>query len=129
MFERVPGTSAALDAFLSDLELEGRSPATRDTYRSLLGPLRTQELTPEACRAYVTAKVRGGKLSSAGTAHAALSSWCRWMVMRGYLLTSPMATMVAHYTASVMEEAAIDAGRQLGLTETLLGEESRADRP
>jgi integrase len=93
MFERVPSTSEALDAFLSDLELEGRSPATRQTYRSLLDPLRGSELTPETCRAYVTAKVRSGKLSSAGTAHAALSSWCKWMVMRGYLVTSPMATV------------------------------------
>jgi len=69
------------DAWLDDLALEGRSPATVRTYRSLLrnlpdcGP---HDLTPEVCRRLVGERM-GQARASARTFHGALKSFVTYL--------------------------------------------------
>lgn len=86
--------SAALDAWLADLLLAGRSPRTVRTYRSLLSPLTTDapayDLTPDRCRAWLASRM-SQSAATVHTAGAALRSFGAYCVERGWLAQNPMA--------------------------------------
>lgn len=92
MREGCPSPDQALDAFLDDLLIAGRSPATIGTYRSLLKPVRNlSALSPPVCRELVADAIRTKSRATAHTLWAALGSFGKWHVQHGYMIKSPMA--------------------------------------
>lgn len=86
--------TAAVDAFLADLALAGRSPKTCRTYNALLRSLRSASpldtLTPDACRALLMAKTQTMRASSVKTTGAAIRSFTTYCLQRGWIAADPM---------------------------------------
>lgn len=95
MGEWLPTVSEAIDAYLDDARLAGRSPASVRTARAFLKPVRADSLpvstlTPDACRTAILARL-SVNANTARTVHGHLSALCRYCVGRGWLPASPMA--------------------------------------
>lgn len=90
--ERRPATVAdALAEFLDDLLLSNRSPRTIRTYRVLLRfpDMQLLDFDRAFCRAWLMTQLRQRKPSGAKTCKGALSSFCSWLVGRGWLAVNP----------------------------------------
>jgi integrase len=91
--ERRPTLGEARDAFLADLAIEGRSPATIRTYRALL-KLPTghiDDLTPELCRRLIGDRLTQSS-ATARTFTDGLASFCRYLSTM-YGIANPLATV------------------------------------
>jgi integrase len=86
MREGVPPLADQISAFLDDLALAGRSPATVRTYAHFVRQLLQAE-PRDVLRRYA------GVLRSAQTAHNALAAFARWQLDQHYVTASPMARM------------------------------------
>ena len=89
--ERLPTLQGALDAFLLDLTLEGRSPATVKTYRALLKfddePLLS--LTPTICRQMIGDRLKRQAHCTAQTFSGALAAFGAYIALV-YGVSDPM---------------------------------------
>lgn len=91
MGESSPSCAEAIDAFIADLELAGRSLRTLGPYRSYLKPLsgNVAELSDDTLRALVLARLRTNP-RTAFALHAVLASFCEYCVSRRWLTSNPM---------------------------------------
>jgi integrase len=90
-----PNLDALTPAWLSDLELLGRSASTRTTYRAVLKTMLTgvsspSELTPDRIRRIAHERLAAWRPQSVRTGVKVLQSFCSWLVSEGYLSANPV---------------------------------------
>ena len=111
--ERRPATiEDALREWLDEIAFS-RAPKTIETYRTLLKlpPARLDELDRAYCRHWLAEQIRRRKPAGANACRDALSSFCRWLVGRGWLALNPMEGVgrvkVPEPPPSALSEAAV----------------------
>jgi len=87
-------TREAVDAWLADLLIEGKSKSTIATYRTYTKPLlavaSVNAVRDADCRA-VLLRLMQGSQNTVATAHAAMASFFKWCIAHHYLAVSPLA--------------------------------------